>query len=549
MDKIKNNLNMIGLALILAAIVGIKLWPYKKIVPIVLAVLGIAALASYFALNLSSLKKGFKRKSFLYSSNLMLVVVLVLAIVVLLNVILARNHHRFDFTQAKLHSLSDQSATVLKALKQDIMVRCFFREGNFGRAAMENLLKNFTYHSGKIKYEFSDPDKNPGLVKRYDVTQDGTSIFEAGDKDNRITTTTEGDAVNALIKITRAAKKTITFLEGHGEHTIEGSDELGYSNAKAELEKLGYEVKKLALALADNFPKDCALLVVPGPQKDLLPNEMETIKTYLETGGRVFFMSDPETATGLIPYLLQFGVKLENDLIVDTVSRLLGGDYFMPVVTEYDYHEITKNFRFATFFPYARSVDALTEGKPDGVTLTVIAKTSPNAWSERELDQKEVAFNKDKDKLGPISLAVVGTVKNKAEEKKAEEANQPPAEDKPETQTEAKPEAKAAPAEAKDAPAEPAAPKGDGRLAVFGDSDFASNRYYNMSANGNLFLNTVNWLTEESDLISIQPKTQNPRTIQLGPSQGRILFFVAVLLIPLAVLILGVSIWIRRRTL
>jgi ABC-type uncharacterized transport system involved in gliding motility auxiliary subunit len=545
-DKIKNNLNMIGLALILAAIVGIKIWPYKKIVPIVLAVLGIAALASYFALNLSSLKKGFKRKSFLYSSNLMLVVVLVLAIVVLLNVILARNHHRFDFTQAKLHSLSDQSATVLKALKQDIMVRCFFREGNYGRAAMENLLKNFAYQSGKIKYEFIDPDKNPGLVKRYDVTQDGTSIFEAGDKDNRITTTTEEDAVNALIKITRAAKKTITFLEGHGEHTIEGSDELGYSNAKAELEKLGYEVKKLALALADNFPKDCALLVVPGPQKDLLPNEMETIKTYLETGGRVFFMSDPETATGLIPYLLQFGVKLENDIVVDTVSRLLGGDYFMPVVTEYDYHEITKNFRFATFFPYARSVDALTEGKPDGVTLTVIAKTSPNAWSERELDQKEVAFNKDKDKQGPISLAVVGTIKNKAEEKKAEEAAEPPAEDKPETQTEAKPEAKP---EAKATPAEPAAPKGDGRLAVFGDSDFASNRYYNMSANGNLFLNTVNWLTEESDLISIQPKTQNPRTIQLSPSQGRILFFVAVLLIPLAVLILGVSIWIRRRTL
>ena len=530
LDKIKKPLKYFGWTPFWLAVLFKFIWPQNNIVPTLLVIVQVIALVLFTAINFLTIKEGFKRKSFLYSSNLFVIIILVLAILVLLNVILARNHHRFDFTQSKLHSLSDQSATVLKALKQDIMVRCFFREGNYGRAAMENLLKNFAYQSGKIKYEFIDPDKNPGLVKRYDVTQDGTSIFEAGDKDNRITTTTEEDAVNALIKITRAAKKTLYFLEGHGEHTIEGSDELGYSNAKGELEKLGYEVKKLALALADNFPKDCALLVVPGPQKDLLPNEMETIKTYLETGGRVFFMSDPETATGLIPYLLQFGVKLENDLVVDTVSRLLGGDYFMPVVTEYDYHEITKNFRFATFFPYARSVDALTEGKPDGVTLTVIAKTSPNAWSERELDQKEVAFNKDKDKQGPIPLAVVGTVKNKAEEKKAEEAAEPPA-------------------ETKDKPAEPAAPKGDGRLAVFGDSDFASNRYYGMSANGNLFLNTVNWLTEESDLISIQPKTQNPRTIQLGPSQGRLLFFVAVLLIPLAVLILGVSIWIRRRTL
>jgi ABC-type uncharacterized transport system involved in gliding motility auxiliary subunit len=552
-DKIKNNLNSIGLALILAAVVGIRIWPYKKIIPAVLAVLGIAALGVYIALNLSRLKKGFKRKSFLYSSNLLLVVVLVLAIVVLVNVILARNHHRFDFTQSKLHSLSDQSATVLKALKQDIMVRCFFREGNYGRAAMENLLKNYAYHSGRIKYEFIDPDKNPGLVKRYDVTQDGTSILESGDKDNRITTTSEEDLTNAVIKITRAAKKTIYFLEGHGEHPFDGAEENGYATAKGELEKLGYEVKKLALALSDAFPKDCALLVVAGPQKDLLPNELETIKAYLESGGRVFVMADPETAPGLIPYLRQFGVKLENDLVVDTVSRLLGGDYFMPVVTEYEYHEITRNFRYATFFPFARSVDALTEGKPEGATLSVIAKTSPNAWSERQLDKKEVTFDQGKDTQGPIPLAVVGTIKNKAEEKKAEESKDGATEKAEGADAAAKPEETAAakPAEEKPAaePEKAAAPKGDGRLAVFGDSDLASNRYYGMSGNGNFFLNTVNWLTEESDLISIQPRTQTPRTIQLSPSQGRLLFFVSVILIPLAVLVLGVSIWIRRRTL
>ncbi|MBN2207285.1 MAG: Gldg family protein [Candidatus Aminicenantes bacterium] len=546
MDKIKKNLNTIGLVLILAAIAGIRIWPYKKAIPAALAVLGIAALAVYIALNLSSLKKGFKRKSFLYSSNLLLIVVLVLAIVVLLNVILARNHHRFDFTQARLHSLSDQSVTVLKALKQDIMVRCFFREGNYGRAAMENLLKNYVYHSSKIKYEFIDPDKNPGLVKRYDVTQDGTSILESGDKDNRITTTSEEDLTNALIKITRSAKKTIYFLEGHGEHPLEEADENGYATAKGELEKLGYEAKKLALALSDTFPKDCALLVVAGPQKDLLPNELETIKAYLETGGRVFVMTNPEVAPGLVPFLRQFGVKLENDLVVDTVSRLLGGDYFMPVVTEYDYHEITRNFRYATFFPFARSVDALTEGKPEDATLSVIAKTSPNAWSERQLDNKEVTFDEGVDVAGPIPLAVVGTVKNKAGETTPEET--PAEEDKTEDEAEddAKPEEAS---EAEPMPEESAAAKADGRLAVFGDSDLASNRYFGMSGNGNFFLNTVNWLTEESDLIAIQAKTQNPRTIQLSPSQGRLMFFVSVLLIPLAVLGLGLSIWIRRRSL
>jgi len=87
------------------------------------------------------------------------------------------------------------------------------------------------------------------------------------------------------------------------------------------------------------------------------------------------------------------------------------------------------------------------------------------------------------------------------------------------------------------------------RLAVFGDSDFITNRYYNLSGNGNLFLNTVNWLTEESDLISIQPKTRAPRTINLTPSQGRFLMLLSIILLPLIILVIGLTIWIRRRSL
>jgi ABC-type uncharacterized transport system involved in gliding motility auxiliary subunit len=89
----------------------------------------------------------------------------------------------------------------------------------------------------------------------------------------------------------------------------------------------------------------------------------------------------------------------------------------------------------------------------------------------------------------------------------------------------------------------------EARIAVVGDSDFVKNRYYNLSGNGNFFLNIANWLTEESDLISIQPKTQTPRTIQLTPSQGRLLFFASVIILPLAVLVMGVYVWLRRRSL
>ncbi len=524
MDALKKNLNTVALVLLAAGLAGWTVWPQRKTLALVLVGLGLAALAGYAVLNRTALSRKFQRKSLLYSGNLALIVVLVLAILGLANYFFSKHSYRMDFTAAKLHSLSDQSITVLKALKTDIVFKGFFREGGYGRPAMENLLKLYAYHSPRVSYEFIDPDKNPGLVKRYDVTQDGTTIIEAGDQESRVTTTSEEDLTNALIKATRAQKKTVYFLEGHGESSIEESGDNGYSTVKTELEKLGYEVKKQTLALADRFPQDCALLVVPGPQKDLLPNEYETIRAYIQKGGRALFMVDPETPT-LLPLLLaDYGFQLENDIVVDTVSRLLGGDYFMPVVSEYETHAITDKFGYATFFPYARSIEA-GGTKPEGATVTALARTSPNSWSERELDQKEVKFNEARDKPGPIGLAAVSSFKTRP------------------------PSPSPAPAEPAEAPAPSEPAEAEARVAAIGDSDFVKNRYFGLSGNGNFFLNVANWLAEESDLIAIQPKTQTPRMIHLTPSQGRLIFLVSVVILPLAVLLLGVSVWIRRKSL
>jgi len=547
MDNIKKNLNYIGITLIFAAFVLIRIWPYKKTIPYILLVLGILSLLVYVYLNLSLLKQGLKRKSFLYSSNLFMMVILVIGILVLINYIFSKYHHRFDFTEAKVHSLSDQSVTVLKNLENEVRIISFFLEGNYQRNTMQHLMDNYTYHTSQIKHEFIDPDKNPGLVKRYEVTEDGTSIFESGDKESRITSTSEEEITNAIINISREKKKTIYFLEGHGEGSIEDLEDKGYSQAKTELEKLAYDVKKLSLALPDTFPGDVDLLVIPGPQKDLFPDELETIRNFLRNGGRVFFMIDPQTAPGLSPFLAEFGVKLGDDVIVDTVSRLMGGDYFMPVVSEYETHEITSKFRYATFFPFTRSVD-IAEEMPEGISANVLAKTSQNSWSERQLTEQQVTFDEENDKAGPISLAVVATIEYKDDELEEESAKS----EEPEAESEAEIKEDAPQEEDKEesgAEIEDEKPKSEGRLAVFGDSEFVSNQYYYTSGNGNFFLNTAAWLTEEADLISIQPKTASPKTIQLTPSQGRLIFFVSLIILPLAVLVTGITIWARRKSL
>jgi ABC-type uncharacterized transport system involved in gliding motility auxiliary subunit len=517
MDKIKKNLNVIGLGLAFAGLAALRIWPQTKIAGLVLVVVGVGAIAAYLGLNAGQLKQGMKRRSFLYSSNAILLVALVLGILVLVNVFFSRHHHRFDFTESKLHSLSDPSIKVAAALKTDISVKAFFREGNPARGRMEDLLKIYTYHTPRIKYEFIDPDKNPGLIKRYEITQDGTTIFESGDKDNRITATTEEDVTNALIKVTRERKKIIYFLEGHGEKSTEVTDETGFSFMKDDLTKMGYEVKKQLTALPEAFPKDCALLVVPGPVKDFAPNEFDAIRSYLENGGRVFFMVDPLSAPGLVPYLAKLGIKLDIDTVIDRPT-LFGGDYLMPMMSEIASHEITKNFRYVTYYPLARSVDVI-DPKPEGVTTSqVLGKTSENAYTKKSfvlkkgMTVKDIAFDAKTDKKGPIPLAAIATLKPKTS-------------------------------------SEPGKTVPEGRLAVFGDSDFASNRYSGEGGNGNLFLNVANWLTEESDLISISPKTSSPRGLQLTPTQGKLIFWVSVVFMPLLVLALGISIWLRRRAL
>src|SRR5512135_1378093 len=129
MDAIKKSLNAAAVVFLLAAIFGLIVWPQKKTAILVLAVLGLAALAAHVVLHWQALRRGFSRKAFLYSGNLILIVVIVLAILSLVNYFSAKHNARADFTAAKLNSLSDQTITVLKALKTDVSFKGFFREG------------------------------------------------------------------------------------------------------------------------------------------------------------------------------------------------------------------------------------------------------------------------------------------------------------------------------------------------------------------------------------------------------------------------------------
>jgi len=486
---------------------GLAAFPGKT--GLALLLLGAAGLAAYFASHITQFKTKNSRLNFIFASNLAVVVLLIVAIVAAVNYLGVMVHKRFDLTAGGVHSLSAQSVQVARNLKKDLLIKAFFSSDQANLERFNSLLEIYRYHSGKIKATVIDPYLKPELVKQYDVKINGTLVFEYGGKSTRSEEVSEEAITNAIINVSRQGEKTIYFTQGHGEPDIDSQEETGYSTAKTGLEKLSFKVKKLVLFQETTVPIDAAAVIVAGPQKPLLAKELFLLENYLEKGhGRLLLLLDPFTGAELDPLLKKFGLALEDDVAVeiDPVSRLMGGNYFMPVVAKYGEHAITKNFGYATMFPLARGLARLAP-PPAGVSVSILASTSPNSWGEAryetEVKTGEMTKNPE-DKNGPIDLAA------------ASQAGQ-----------------------------------GDGsaRLVVCGDSDFAQNKYYVFQANGNFFNNAVSWLAEEKDLVAIAPRVTAPRTVSLTQSAGRLVLFYTMIILPLLVFAAGIGIWLYRRKL
>src|SRR5579884_899697 len=227
------------------------------------------------------------------------------------------------------------------------------------------------------------------------------------------------------------------------------------------------------------------------------------LNDYLKSGGSELVMIDPKGAS-MKDLVTPWGVEVGNNIVVDPsgIGRLLGMGPAAPVVGSYGTHPITEHMRTMTFFPLARSVTPM-EKPPEGITVDKLVQTNEKAWGETNLKGNEAEYNEGQDLKGPVTLAVAIT-KDEGPNKKT-------------------------------------------RLVVYGNSAFASNAYYAQAGNGNLFTNTLNWLARDENFISIKPKAPDDRRLEMTEAQGRIVSFVMILLLPVAILLSGVSVWVKRR--
>jgi len=434
-----------------------------------------------------------------------------------------RHPLRLDLTENKRYSISEQSQKIVKALNEDITIKGFFQEADPNRDQARDLLETYRYYSKKINYQLIDPDREPGLAKHYMIRTYGTLILEGFGKTQTIPTADEESITNAILKLTQDKQMVVYFLTGHGDRDIGNFDKDGYSTAKAAIEKENFQVKTLNLLEGPKVPEDAALVVIAGPKKTLLATELEALRQYLGRGGSLLVLLEPFSNAGLGDFLKSYGVTISSDIIVDTMSRVFGASYLIPVITEYSFHKITDGFNIACFFPTARSIEAAKD-IPNSVDLTELASTSPYSWSETQFQfgQPEPPnFDEAKDKKGPINVALVASISNK-NSGDGEESD---------GQREGK----------------TGNPGGQGQMLVFGDSDFASNSYFNMQGNSDFFLNSVNYLGQQENLITIERPKTSGTPLTLSRSQSRLLFWVGLLLMPAVVLVSSLTMLGLRR--
>lgn len=537
LNKLFGTLGWLGSLLVFVAVGAWVARPDLETLRRTLALAGLACILLYGAGHWRQAARTLGRRQARYGALAGTSLVFGLIALVALNYVLARQNTRWDLTAAQQYSLSDQTKRVLESLASPVRILVFTRESDF--PIYEDRLDAYAYESALVTVDYIDVDRDPVVARQYEVQSYGTIVFDYNGRVERVLSESEQDLTNALIKVVTGDEETVYFLAGHGERDIADAERNGYSTVSDALKQDNYAVEPLVLAQQSAVPEDATVVVLAGPETDLLPGELEALGRYMNAGGKLLVLLDPPESTqtptpdGLLELIGEWGVEAGTDIVVDGsgMGQLFGADASVPVAADYPSHPITEQFNLLTAYPLARSISASTVPVPGRIPQSFI-ETSPQSWAEANIDALtggEVELNEEVgDRPGPIAIGVAVS---------APAPEPPPETDAPENGDAEEP---ASPVDEPDDPLET-------RLAVIGDSDFATNGVVGIQGNRDMFLNAVSWLAQQENLIAIRPREPDDRRLTITADQQRRLFWLSILFIPAAALGAGVYTWWRRR--
>ncbi len=468
----------------------------------------VVGLAFFALLDPNRVRVGLSGRQARYGSNALVLTLAFLGILIVVNYVVFQNSKRWDLTEDREFTLSKETIDILKNLPQPVTATAFFSSNVSSQRAQE-LLDQFRFNSdGKMTFQFIDPYQDAIAAEMAKITRDGTIVLSMGGNQEQVTSVTEQEMANALVRLMNPDQRKVYFLTGHGERSLQASGQEGLSQYVRLLEGKNYAVDSLNLLASPVIPEDAKVIVVAGPQKPLSSEEVELLRQFVDRGGALIVAQDPVIMTQfedlpdpMADYLAEtWGIILGNDFVIDQSSNRPT----VAVGAKWGNHSIvTPLSGFAAIFPNARSVSA--GEAPSGITLSVLVSTMNSAWGETDMEalkaQEQVAPDPGVDLVGSVPLAVAGE----------------------NFQTGAK-------------------------VVVFGDADFLVDGFFVQYANSDLAVNSVDWAAGKEDLISLTPKSSTARTI-LPPQKltMNLLFLGVIVVLPGVPLILGIVVWVQRR--
>ena len=535
MKRFFDILGWIGVALVVVAF-GMRFGPLGRFVTTAgpspdkvgtwMALAGLVCVLVYTASQWREIRVSFQRRQTRYGALAGASVIVVLLILIAVNYLAARRSKRWDLTQNQVNSLSEQTEKVLAGLDAPAKFILFDQNVNFDR--YRERLSQYGYASDRVSVEYVDGDRDPARTKQYEVQSYPTLVVEYKGKTEKVTSIDERDITSAVIRAVTGQQRKMYFVQGHGEKDPAGSDGAGYAGLAGLLKGDNIVVEPLVLTQHKDVPEDATVLAIVGPTADFLDPEIEAVKRYLERGGRLLLMLDPpigerdQPVPKLTALAKEWGVEIGDDVVLDLSGRSTSAT-FAVAAPPYPSHPVTEGFRVSTVFPLSRSITPASQ-PPAGKTVQKLVETAPAAWAETDVKQLRAGVQPELneqggDKKGPVGIAA--------------------------TVTTAAPEAAEANGEKKEAQQAPKPPQT--RIAVVGDSDFGSNAYAGTVGNADFFMNTVNWLTAQENLIAIRPREAGDSRLTITPQQMNGVWWFSVLLMPALIVAAGIYGWSRRR--
>jgi len=520
-----------------------------------------------------------KRRSTEASTNGLIATLAVIVILGLINFLGVRYHLRTDLTENQLFTLAPQSRELVHNLSKPVMVWVFARDEN---TQDRELLENYRRQSSKFNFAYVDPEARPKLAEKFGVKDFGEVYLELENKHQLVQTINESEPLSE-INLTNHLQQALSskiekayFLQGHGEHQLTPGKG-AISQAIQGLSSKNFTASPLNFTEKQKVPEDAAVVIVAGPQRMLLEGEVKALQDYLSLGGNLLLMIDPNTDPKIDNLLKDWGVILDNRLAIDVSGESLGLGPAAPLVTDYGKHPITKDFgNGISFYRLARPLSIKPVPNVESSPL-LLTKPYPKSWAEIDQQSEKLEFHQG-DIKGPLVLGValtkkiltqpisqipsqipasptplpLPTIQNQTTPKpttspKSTASPTPTAIISPSPITSPTPASSPTPTPTPITSNSQANAK-ESRLVVLGNSDFATDGLFQQQLNGDVFLNSVIWLSQQDQAtLSIRPKEPRNRRINFSTTQANILTLSSLLLLPFIGLTTATIIWWKRR--